>query len=480
MTDKDAKRDMNYDVIIVGSGAGGCAAAYHLTQTDKKVLLLERGRTLPADGSTLDVNRVLKLGEFKTKEVWMDKDGKPVVPGEFPNLGGKTKWYGAALLRMSLREFESESEFNYREWPIRYDDLAPFYDEAERLLGVRTFDIEPDMLHLLADLQRVAPKWKRRAMPLGLSEHILSHPKEARHFDGYALPNGLKADGESALLNRVKHQPNITIVTDTEVTNLVADKNSCARIVGVQCANGEAYFADKILLAAGALHSPRLLQRHVAHSGITLQGERALGSFYKCHLNSAMLVFSGSPRTDVLWKTVLLLNDQFPHSSVQCIGGDLPGEILATQIPGFVPTWFSSGLSRRVFGLFLTTEDSSHADNRVTAKLNGEAAPQLNFDWARSPKARAEHRSLIQALRRALLRLGFLVATKNMPLEATAHACGTMAAGRDPSTSVVDKNGKVHGMENLYVVDGSVFARSASVNPALTIYAWALRVAARL
>jgi choline dehydrogenase-like flavoprotein len=192
-----------YDVIIVGSGAGGCAAAYHLTQTGKKVLLLEKGRMLPADGSTLDVTRVLKLGEFKAKDMWVDKDGIPVVPGEFANLGGKTKWYGAALLRFSPREFASDPDFGYPEWPIRYDDLAPFYDEAERLLGVRTFDIEPDMLHLLADLQRIAPQWKRRPMPLGLSEHILNHPREARHFDGYALPNSLKADGESALINPI-------------------------------------------------------------------------------------------------------------------------------------------------------------------------------------------------------------------------------------------------------------------------------------
>ncbi|MGH8719888.1 MAG: FAD-dependent oxidoreductase [Burkholderiales bacterium] len=468
---------MNHDFIIIGSGAGGCAAAYHLTQTGKKVLLLERGRMLPADGSTLDVNRVLKLGEFKTKEIWADKDGNPVVPGEFPNLGGKTKWYGAALLRMAPREFDADPDYGCPAWPISYDDLAPFYDEAERLLGVRTFDIEPDMLHLLADLQRVAPNWRRRPMPLGLSEHILNHPLEARHFDGYALPNGLKADGESALINRVKHQPNLTIATDTEVVTLVGDKGARERIVGVQCADGAEYRADKMLLAAGALHSPRLLQRYL--SG-TADNYPAIGRYYKCHLNSAMIVFSASPKTDVLWKTVLLLNDQFPHSSVQCIGGDLPGEILATQMPGFVPRWFSGGIARRVFGLFVTTEDSSHPDNRVSAKLNGQAAPQLDYDWARAPRARLEHRKVVQSLRRALLRLGFLVATKNMPLEATAHACGTLAAGRDRATSVVDRFGKVHGMENLYVVDGSVFTRSASVNPALTIYAWALRVASRL
>ena len=67
-----------------------------------------------------------------------------------------------------------------------------------------------------------------------------------------------------------------------------------------------------------------------------------------------------------------------------------------------------------------------------------------------------------------------------MPLSATAHACGTLVAGNDPRESVVDGNGKVHFMENLYVADGSVLPRISRVNPSLTIYAWALRVAGRL
>ena len=67
-----------------------------------------------------------------------------------------------------------------------------------------------------------------------------------------------------------------------------------------------------------------------------------------------------------------------------------------------------------------------------------------------------------------------------IPITGTAHACGTLVAGRDPAQSVVDAGGRVHGMENLYVVDGSVLPRSSRVNPALTIYAWALRVASLL
>ena len=91
-----------------------------------------------------------------------------------------------------------------------------------------------------------------------------------------------------------------------------------------------------------------------------------------------------------------------------------------------------------------------------------------------------EHARLIGALRRQLFRLGYIPVTRAIPITGTAHACGTLAMGVDPARSVVDANGRVHGMDNLFVVDGSVLPRSSRVNPALTIYAWGLRVASRL
>jgi len=81
---------------------------------------------------------------------------------------------------------------------------------------------------------------------------------------------------------------------------------------------------------------------------------------------------------------------------------------------------------------------------------------------------------------RQLLSLGYLPIAKQIPITGTAHACGTLVTGGDPATSVVDPFGKVHGLENCYVVDGSVLPRSSRVNPALTIYSWALCVASRL
>jgi choline dehydrogenase-like flavoprotein len=128
----------------------------------------------------------------------------------------------------------------------------------------------------------------------------------------------------------------------------------------------------------------------------------------------------------------------------------------------------------------LQTEDGSHPDNRILAKANGSGLPQIDYDPTRLPEAADEHLRLRETLVRQLRSLGYLPVARAIPISGTAHACGTLVTGRDPATSVVDAEGKVHGLENCYVVDGSVLPRSSRVNPALTIYAWALRVASRL
>jgi choline dehydrogenase-like flavoprotein len=86
----------------------------------------------------------------------------------------------------------------------------------------------------------------------------------------------------------------------------------------------------------------------------------------------------------------------------------------------------------------------------------------------------------VRLLQRQLLAIGYVGLVRAIPLEGSAHACGTLVAGKDPATSVVDAAGRVHGMANLFVADGSVLPRSSRVNPALTIYAWGLRLASHL
>ena len=100
----------------------------------------------------------------------------------------------------------------------------------------------------------------------------------------------------------------------------------------------------------------------------------------------------------------------------------------------------------------------------------------MDYDPERLQRAQRGHRKLIRAFTARLLRAGLAGVDKYMGMAGTAHALGSMVTGTDPETTVVDANGKVHGLENLYVGDGSVLPRSSRVNPALTIYAWGLRL----
>jgi choline dehydrogenase-like flavoprotein len=461
------------DVIVIGSGAGGSAATYRLARAGLRVLLVEKGVPLPKDGSTLDVQRVIHDGEFKSAERWSDAAGRAFAPEEHFNLGGKTKWYGAALARFGAAEFASDHERAYLRWPFGYDELAPYYDEIEALLGVRRFECEPDLAAILTRLGR-ASGWRAEPLPLGLDSRILSDRHEAAHFDGFASARGLKADGEGALLARVDGAPNLRVLTGRAVAALVGAPGAPERIFGVRLDDGTELRAREVVLAAGAMHSPRLLQRYLSSARLEhLPIAKIAGGNFKLHLLTAVIAFSRSKQRDLLRKTMLLSHDSVPHSSVQPLGFD--GELIATLIPRFVPRALARLLGARAYGFFLQTEDGSSLANRVRAADATDEHPRVDYDARRAPAALAEHERLVKLFGRDLWRAGYPNAAQRIGLAGTAHACGTLVTGIDPRTSAVDPAGRVHGLRGLTVADGSVLPRSSRVNPALTIYAWSLR-----
>jgi choline dehydrogenase-like flavoprotein len=475
-----ARMGETFDVIVVGSGAGGAATGYALANAGKRVLMLEKGGFLPRDRSTLDVKQVFKEGRFKNHEPWVDGYNKQFIPGEFYNVGGKTKWYGAALLRFSRHEFEPDEAHQCLGWPFGYDELAPYYDEAERLLAVNRFDNEPELQSLLDRITRGASGFRVEALPLGLKREILNNEEEAKHFDGFASACGYKSDAEWNLIDPVRNAPNFTLLAGQQVTALRHAPGDPAVITGVACADGSTYDAPAVVLAAGAMTSPRILQDHLVASGLdrALASAPLVGAYFKFHINSALLGFSAFRDTDVLRKTAILFNDAFPHSTVQCLGW-IDGDILGAQLPAAVPKFVTRAFGERAIGFFVTTEDGSDRDNRIVSGGDG-GMPVMNYDLRRLPAADKEHRRLVRTFAGRLARAGLVGVDRYIGMAGTAHALGTLVTGSDPAGSVVDAHGRVHGMQGLWVGDGSVLPRASRVNPALTIYAWGLRLGRHL
>jgi choline dehydrogenase-like flavoprotein len=465
-----------YDAIVIGSGAGGVATAYRLVLGGLRVALLEKGAHLPLDGSTLDVQRVIHERAFLSREAWMDGHGRRFTPEEHFNVGGKTKWYGAALLRFAEHEFSPDPAHGCRGWPITLHELAPYYCEAERLLAVRTVECEAGLSRILRRLEVVDPGWKTRPMPIGLADTIAADPTEATHFDGFASVRQLKAEAESAILSKLNGKDSFKLLINAEATGLIGAEQNPNTIIGVRLANGQEILAGRVFLAAGALHSPRLLARYFERTGRhqELPAARHVGRLVKLHLLTAVVSISQGEKTDLIRKTVILTHGRFPHSSVQPLGFD--AELVATLLPKFLPERVRQKIGRRAYGFFLQTEDGSDERNAVLDNPVPGACPMLDYDAARLPQASREHGALVAAFQWALVRSGMLPVARRISLEGTAHVCGSLVCGRDPAESVVDSHGCVHGMNGIYVVDGSILPRSSKVNPSLTIYAWGLRI----
>ena len=466
----------DYDAIVIGSGAGGSAAAYRLALRGLRVALLEKGTHLPSDGSTLDIAQVVHEGAFLSKEPWTDGLGRPLRPEEHFNVGGKTKWYGAALLRFGEHEFGPDAEHGCMGWPISARELAPYYEEAEDLLGVRWFSCEPDLTRIVSRLRKADSAWQAQAMPMGLAADIAADPHEAAHFDGFASVRNLKGEADRSLLSKLRSRDNFHLLVNTEVKGLIGARQAPATINGVRLTDGRELYAPRIFLGAGALHSPRLLASYLGSCGLAtaLPIAAHLGRHVKLHLLTAMVALSPRRKSDLIRKTTVLLHPDYPHSSAQPLGFD--GELIATLMPAALPARIRRELGTRAYGFFLQTEDGSDERNRVMNGADGTQPPVLDYDETRLPAAHREHRSFTRTLQRGLARAGMLSFTRRVGLNGTAHVCGSLVCGTSSTDSVVDAQGRVHGMQGLYVVDGSVLPRSSRVNPSLTIYAWGLRV----
>jgi hypothetical protein len=378
------------------------ATAFNLVRAGKRLLVLERGNRLPRDGSTLDVKQVFKGGRFKNHDLWVDNHNRVFIPDEHYNVGGKTKWYGAALLRFSPAEFEADPAHQCLAWPFGYDELKPYYDQAEELLRINHFDNEPELQALIDKIAGGNSGWRAEPLPLGLKKEVLEDENEAKHFDGFASACAYKSDAEWNLLTHIEGQPTFTLMPNKQVAGFLHSQGAPQEITGVACTDGSTYRGSIVILAAGAM--TRLLQDHLERTELerTLPSAAMVGANFKFHINSALLALSPFERHDVLRKTAIFFNDAYPHSNVQCLGW-MDGDILATQLPAAVPKFVAKATGARAVGFFVTTEDGSSPENRIVSCLSSPCDKPCGYGgWWFWRRRHQQHGSYLGRIRSEL------------------------------------------------------------------------------
>ena len=514
--------DGHYDVMVIGSGPGGAALAQRLAPTGKRILILERGDYLPRSPANWDSQTVFVDGAYQAQETWYGGDGRSFSPGLHYFVGGNSKVYGAALLRLRERDFD---EVRHKDglspaWPLKYDVFEPYYAEAERLFHVHGQRGEdpteppssgpfpyPAVSHEPA-IQALSDGLTRQGLhPFHLPLGILLDEKNGKPtltsicircdaFDGFPCPLNGKADAQVVCIDPalVAH-PNLTLLTRAYVSKLRTDATGGA-VTGVEAireGHSERYSADIVVVACGALSSALLLLRSSCdqHPNGLANGSLQVGRNYMRHNQSVLMALMRKPNDTVFQKT-LAVSDfyfgaddwEFPLGLIQMCatshGAQIRGEALPRWLE-WVPKMPFEMMARRSMDFWLSSEDLPSPDNRIRYLGDRVVLELTEGNWEGHRRLKQKLKILLKAAgASALLLQRNLYLRKNIPIGGTAHQAGTARFGRDPATSVLDIDCKTHELDNLYIADASFFPSIGAVNPTLTIIANALRIADRI
>ncbi len=505
----------HYDVIIIGTGAGGGTLAHTLASTGKRILILERGGYVPREMENWSTRAVNVEARYNTKESWVDKEGKDLHPHTNYYVGGNTKFYGAALFRLRREDFGVVKHHGgvSPAWPISYDEMEPYYGAAERLFEVHgergedptepaasapypfpAVSHEPRMQKLHDDLVNHGLKPFHTPLGVRLNEADRDNSLciKCGTCDGFPCLIQAKSDAHILCINPALKYPNVTLLTHAKATRLETSASG-REVTAVHVereGKEEIYSADIVVVSCGAINSAALLLRSAsdAHPRGLANSSDVVGRHYMGHINSVLLAVSRTPNPTVFQKT-LSINDfyhraddfEFPLGHISFVG-KLDAVSLAAGAPPFVPGFTLEAMAKHSLDFWLTSEDLPDPENRVSLDRDGKI--MLSY----TPNNQEGHTRLIAKLKGILNHLdsGFHIVPRNLfagqriPLAGVAHQNGTIRFGTDPKTSALNINCQAHDVENLYVVDGSFFPCSAAVNPALTIIANALRVGEHL
>lgn len=499
----------DYDVIIIGTGAGGGTLARRLAPSGKRILLLERGGIIPREQENWDPASVFRDRRYLARETWVDQDGQSFAPYTHYCVGGNTKVYGAALLRMRKHDFTEVRHFAgvSPAWPLGYDDFEPYYTEAERLYSVHgrrgadpfeppassefpfpPLEPEPHMRRWFEDLERVGAR--PFPIPLGIRPGGVSRgeaPIIPSKFDGYPDLTEAKADAHVVGVKHALIHDRVNLLTGVEVLRLETDPGgrTVTRVHAVREGEPVVFRGDMVVVSCGAINSAALLLRSASdsHPRGLANGSDQVGRNYMTHQNGCFIVVSDEPNPSAFQKHFGITDfycgaddSEFPLGIIQLMGKPdrwtlewLRGEAM----PG-VPI---EDIMTRTVDFFLTAEDLPSPDNRISLTNDGGIRVSYTRNNTEAYDRLEERlRRLVSAVDATRGRRASTIFSSRLGVSGVSHQNGTLRFGSDPKTSVLNLNCRAHQVDNLYVVDGSFFPSSAAVNPSLTIMANALRV----
>jgi len=504
-----------YDIIIIGTGAGGGTLARYLAPSGKRILLLERGDWLPREPPNWSAHDVFVDNRYVSEDTWFDERDRPFQPQVHYFVGGATKLYGAALYRLRAEDFGELSHHDGMSpaWPVGYDEMEPYYTMAEQLYcvhGARGEDPteppasapypfpavshEPRIQQLHDDLEAAGHHPFHAPCGVMLAEDDMPNSACVRcaTCDGFPCLVHAKSDAEVLGVRPALAQPNVHLVTRAEAVGLETNAagTTVTGVVVDHDGTTETHTADLVVVSCGAANSAKLLLASAsdAHPNGLANGSDLVGRNYMFHNSAAVLALSREPNPTVFQKT-LGLNDfyfrggdvDYPLGNIQMVGkssaemyrGEKP---LQTRL---APEWTLRDVAHHAVDFWLSTEDLPRPENRVTLRSDGRIA------LAYTPSNEEPKRQLLGELKRLLAPLGMhhdhmhvrhAYLKNDIPVAGCAHQAGTCRFGRDAAASVLNTDCRAHEVDNLYVVDTSFFPSIGAVNPALTAMANALRV----
>jgi choline dehydrogenase-like flavoprotein len=507
---EDLQRD--WDLIVVGTGMGGGTLGRALAEKGWSVLFLEKGRS-GFRSERQGLNPLVSDPQARlVRGYWPDKVTQ--LSGQRENsffaplgcgVGGSSVFYAGTLERPEPRDLDDSPACPHPTggWPFRWSELSPWLDHAESMYGVRGGMAASQEAHQ-QQLQRSRLSSDDTAImnrlevnghkPYALGSAI-AETQDCLSCLGTKCPLPCKKDARSAGVEPALATGRAQLLDGCEVIAFRGTHGRVTHVEAVHAGQPLTLRARHFALAAGALSSPRILRASESTSWPKGCGNNhgQVGRHLMFHLNEMFVVWPPATQRTAMPSKAVGLRDLYTAEGrrlgmVQAMGVNVEYGAIVHFLRERMLARKQRALSRwaplagwaavRLLGqakLFVgLLEDLPYPENRVV--LDRSSPDRICFEYNMRPELLERHRLFRQRIRQAFRGMRPMFVNWQPELN-HGHACGTLRAGSDPKTSVVDAECRVHDIDNLYVVDASFFPTSMGVNPSLTIAANALRVA---